>query len=57
MAVHAIVAEGPGQLSWLDVPDAAAGPGEVLIKVAAAGVNRADLLQEPAQPSALRSPG
>ena len=45
MAVHAIVAEGPGQLSWLDVPDAAAGPGEVLIKVAAAGVNRADLLQ------------
>ena len=45
MPVHAIVAEGPGQLSWRDVPDAAAGPGEVLIKVAAAGVNRADLLQ------------
>ena len=45
MAVHAIVTDTPGQLSWLDVPDAAAGPGEVLIKVAAAGVNRADLLQ------------
>jgi putative PIG3 family NAD(P)H quinone oxidoreductase len=45
VAVHAIVTDTPGQLSWLDVPDAAAGPGEVLIKVAAAGVNRADLLQ------------
>lgn len=45
MSVRAIVTDTPGQLSWLDVPDAAAGPGEVLIKVAAAGVNRADLLQ------------
>ncbi len=34
-----------GQLSWQSVPDVTAGPGEVLIKVAAAGVNRADLLQ------------
>lgn len=43
--MRAIVAESPEQLSWNEVPDAAAGPGEVLIKVAAAGVNRADLLQ------------
>ncbi|OBG95447.1 NAD(P)H-quinone oxidoreductase [Mycobacterium sp. E3251] len=43
--MRAIVAESPDQLSWQDVPDASAGPGEVLIKVTAAGVNRADLLQ------------
>ncbi|EFG77370.1 NAD(P)H quinone oxidoreductase, PIG3 family [Mycobacterium parascrofulaceum ATCC BAA-614] len=43
--MRAIVAESPDQLSWQDVPDVSAGPGEVLIKVAAAGVNRADLLQ------------
>ena len=43
--MRAIVAESPDQLSWQEVPDATAGPGEVLIKVAAAGVNRADVLQ------------
>jgi NADPH2:quinone reductase len=43
--MRAIVAESPEQLSWQDVPDVTAGPGEVLIKVAAAGVNRADVLQ------------
>ncbi|MCV7102708.1 NAD(P)H-quinone oxidoreductase [Mycobacterium palustre] len=43
--MRAIVAKSPEQLSWQEVPDATAGPGEVLIKVAAAGVNRADLLQ------------
>ncbi len=43
--MRAIVAESSDQLSWQDVPDASAGPGEVLIKVAAAGVNRADVLQ------------
>ncbi|ORW31658.1 NAD(P)H-quinone oxidoreductase [Mycobacterium paraense] len=43
--MRAIVAESSDQLSWQEVPDAAAGPGEVLIKVAAAGVNRADVLQ------------
>ncbi len=43
--MRAIVAESPDQLSWQEVPDAAAGPGEVLIKVTAAGVNRADVLQ------------
>lgn len=34
-----------GQLVWQEVPDPAAGSGQVLIKVRAAGVNRADLLQ------------
>ncbi|MGN6336947.1 NAD(P)H-quinone oxidoreductase [Mycobacterium sp.] len=43
--MRAIVAESSDQLSWQDVPDVSAGPGEVLVKVAAAGVNRADLLQ------------
>jgi len=43
--MRAIVAESPDQLCWQEVPDAVAGPGEVLIKVAAAGVNRADVLQ------------
>lgn len=36
---------GPDVLRLADVPDAVAGPGEVLVRVAAAGVNRADLLQ------------
>ncbi len=43
--MRAIVAESPDQLVWQEVPDVAARPGEVLIKVAAAGVNRADVLQ------------
>lgn len=43
--MRAIVAESPDQLSWQDVADVSAGPGEVVIKVAAAGVNRADVLQ------------
>jgi len=43
--MRAIVAESAEQLSWQEVPDASAGPGEVVIKVAAAGVNRADVLQ------------
>jgi len=43
--MRAIVADSPDQLSWQDVPDASAGPGELLIAVTAAGVNRADLLQ------------
>ncbi|MBW0012802.1 NAD(P)H-quinone oxidoreductase, partial [Mycobacterium sp.] len=43
--MRAIVAKSPEQLSWQEVPDAAAGPGQVLIKVTAAGVNRADVLQ------------
>ncbi|MCV7123395.1 NAD(P)H-quinone oxidoreductase [Mycobacterium lacus] len=43
--MRAIVAESAEQLVWQEVPDVTAGPGEVLIKVAAAGVNRADVLQ------------
>ncbi len=43
--MHAIVAESAEQLVWQEVPDVSAGPGEVLIEVAAAGVNRADVLQ------------
>ena len=43
--MHAIVAAGPEQLDWQQIPDITPGPGEILIKVAAAGVNRADLLQ------------
>ena len=43
--MRAIVAESVDQLSWLEMPDVAPQDGEVLIKVSAAGVNRADLLQ------------
>src|SRR6201996_3964645 len=43
--MRAIVAESSEQLSWQEVPDVSAGPGEVVIEVAAAGVNRADVLQ------------
>src|ERR1700755_458587 len=43
--MRAIVAESPEQLSWQEVPDVTAGGGEVVVKVAAAGVNRADVLQ------------
>ncbi|UMB69899.1 NAD(P)H-quinone oxidoreductase [Mycobacterium paraterrae] len=43
--MHAIVAESADTLRWQEVPDVTAGPDEVLVKVTAAGVNRADLLQ------------
>ena len=43
--MHAIVAESSNQLLWREVPDVAPEHDEVLIKVSAAGVNRADLLQ------------
>lgn len=36
---------GPETLVWAEVPEPVLGPGEVTITVAAAGVNRADLLQ------------
>jgi putative PIG3 family NAD(P)H quinone oxidoreductase len=36
---------GPDQLTIAEVPDPVAGPGELLVRVVAAGVNRADLLQ------------
>ncbi|AFC41473.1 quinone oxidoreductase [Mycobacterium intracellulare ATCC 13950] len=44
-AMRAIVAESSDQLSWQEVADVSARPGEVVVKVAAAGVNRADVLQ------------
>ncbi|HZU47323.1 MAG TPA: alcohol dehydrogenase catalytic domain-containing protein, partial [Mycobacterium sp.] len=43
--MHAIVADSAGQLVWQEVSDLQPGPDEVLVKVAAAGVNRADVLQ------------
>ncbi|GIF69772.1 NAD(P)H quinone oxidoreductase [Asanoa ishikariensis] len=36
---------GPEVLTWAEVPDPTAGPGEVLVEVVASAVNRADLLQ------------
>ncbi|MBA0047505.1 NAD(P)H-quinone oxidoreductase [Mycobacteroides sp. LB1] len=46
--MHAITVDNPGgpeALCWTEVPDPIPGPGEILIDVAAAAVNRADLLQ------------
>lgn len=48
MSMRAIVVRKPGgvdALTLVNQPDPKPGPGEVLIKIAAAGVNRADLLQ------------
>ena len=38
-------AGSPATFGWTEVADPVAGPGEVLIEVAASAVNRADLLQ------------
>lgn len=43
--MRAIVVESPDQLAWRTASDPRPGPGEVLLRVRAAGVNRADLLQ------------
>lgn len=46
--MRAVVVTGPGGpdvLGWDEVPDPVAGPGEVLVEVAASAVNRADLMQ------------
>jgi len=62
--MHAVVITEPGEpdvLQWTEVPDVQPGPGEVLVEVAAAGVNRADLLQRqgfyPPPPGASQYPG
>src|SRR5579859_2554672 len=62
--MRAVVITEPGEpevMQWLDVPDPVAGPGEVVIDVAAAGLNRADLLQRqglyPPPPGAPPYPG
>jgi putative PIG3 family NAD(P)H quinone oxidoreductase len=46
--MHAIALDAPGgpeMLRWATAPDPVPGPGEVLVEVAAAGVNRADIMQ------------
>lgn len=46
--MHAITIPEPGgpeALVWAEVPDPVAGEGEVLVEVAAAAINRADVLQ------------
>lgn len=43
--VKAIVIDSPEQMRVAEVPAPTPGPGEVLLEVTAAGVNRADLLQ------------
>jgi len=62
--VHAVVITAPGGpevLEWAEVPDPVAGPGEVVIEVAATAVNRADLMQRqgfyPPPPGAPEWPG
>jgi putative PIG3 family NAD(P)H quinone oxidoreductase len=62
--VRAVVVSEPGGPEVLveaDVPDPVAGPGEVVLEVAAAGVNRADVLQRqghyPPPPGAPDWPG
>jgi putative PIG3 family NAD(P)H quinone oxidoreductase len=62
--MHAVVITEPGEpdvMRWLEVPDPEPGPGEVLIDVAASGVNRADLFQRqgayPPPPGAPPYPG
>jgi putative PIG3 family NAD(P)H quinone oxidoreductase len=62
--MHAVVITQPGDpdvLQWTEVEDPVPGPGEVLIDVAASGVNRADLMQRqgfyPPPPGAPSYPG
>jgi putative PIG3 family NAD(P)H quinone oxidoreductase len=62
--VRAIVITEPGDpevLQWLEVPDPELGPDDVLIQVAAAALNRADLMQRqglyPPPPGAPPYPG
>jgi len=62
--MHAVVITEPGDpevLRWTEVEDPVAGPGEVVVDVAASGVNRADLMQRqgfyPPPPGAPAYPG
>jgi putative PIG3 family NAD(P)H quinone oxidoreductase len=62
--MHAVVITKPGGpevLQWTEVEDPVPGPGEVLVDVAASGVNRADLMQRqglyPPPPGAPPYPG
>ena len=60
-AIEIVMPGGPEQLQLASRPTPTAGPGEVLVKVAAAGVNRPDLLQRmgvyPPPPGASDIPG
>src|SRR6516162_9730066 len=62
--MHAVVITEPGEpevLRWLEVPDPVPGPGDVVIDIAAGGVNRADMMQRqgfyPPPPGAPAYPG
>lgn len=62
--MHAVVITQPGDpdvLQWTEVEDPVAGPGEVLVEIAASAVNRADLMQRqgfyPPPPGAPPYPG
>jgi putative PIG3 family NAD(P)H quinone oxidoreductase len=62
--MRAVVITEPGEpevMRWLEVPDPVPGPGDVIIEVAASGVNRADLMQRqgfyPPPPGASPYPG
>jgi putative PIG3 family NAD(P)H quinone oxidoreductase len=62
--MRAVVITEPGEpevMHWQEVPDPAPGPGQVIIETAAAGVNRADLMQRqglyPPPPGAPPYPG
>jgi putative PIG3 family NAD(P)H quinone oxidoreductase len=64
IGMFAIVIRKPGEpevMEWAEVEDPVAGPGEVLLDVAAAAVNRADLMQRrgfyPPPPGAPPYPG
>lgn len=43
--MKAILVDGQKRLHWSEVPDPTVGPEEVLVKIEAAAVNRADLMQ------------
>lgn len=45
IVVERSTSEGLPPLAWRDVPDVRPGPGEVLVEVHAAALNRADLMQ------------
>ncbi|MFD0481902.1 NAD(P)H-quinone oxidoreductase [Kineococcus sp. GCM10028916] len=62
--MRAVIVERPGGPEVLvptELPDPVAGPGEVVVRVAAAGVNRADVAQRlghyPSPPGAPENPG
>ncbi len=56
-----MIVDPPGSLRLAELPDPVAGPGEVVVRVAAAGVNRADVMQRqgkyPSPPGAPEHPG